>query len=249
MKLVLKNLNVGFGKEKKRLTVLKNISLQIKENEFISIIGPSGCGKTTLLNAIAGLIPYKGIIAIDEKKCIQDTKHPNKKIGFVFQHQNLFPWRTVFQNISYSLELKSLDKDTIKKKVREYIALVGLKGYEKYYPYQLSGGMQQRVGIARTLINEPDIVLMDEPFASLDKEARAEMQQFLLKLWEKHKKTILFVTHDIDEGIFLADRVVVLQKIPSSIKKEILVNIPRPRNAATMQSSAFLKIKQRILVK
>ncbi len=248
MTLTIKNLSVKLGKEKNTRTILKHISLEFKENEFISIVGPSGCGKTTLLNAIAGLVPYTGTISLNGKITLKDGKYSNKKIGYVFQHQNLFPWRTVSQNVAYGLELKNVDKNTIAKKVKKYVSLVGLTPYKDYYPYQLSGGMQQRVAIARTLITNPDIVLMDEPFASLDHDTRSEMQKFLLSLWEKYRKTIIFVTHNIDEGILLADRVVVLKKTPAEIKKEISVNLPRPRHIEAINADAFNELKRKCTI-
>lgn len=243
MKLKIENLGVKFGKE---VCVFENLNLNIKENEFVSIIGSSGCGKTTLLNCIAGFNGnYTGEIVIDNKM-IQGI---SSRVGVVFQDHNLFPWKTVKQNIAFGLEIKKISKKTIDKKVSEFIELFGLQGFEDFYPHQISGGMKQRVGIARALIIDPDVLLMDEPFGALDKLTRVKMQDFLLKIWKKTKKTIIFVTHDIDEGIFLSDRVIVLSKRPSQILGEIKIDLPRPRNQETMLTKKFLEIKKQIFEK
>ncbi len=232
-KLQIKDLGIKLGE----ITIVKDLNLSIKENEFVSIFGPSGCGKTTLLNAIAKFITKTdGEIVLD-----------GRRIGFVFQDHNLFPWKTVAGNIGFGLRMKKIPKKRIQKKVKEYIRLFRLEGFENYYPHQLSGGMQQRVGIARTLITDPDVILMDEPFGALDKQMRQKMQEFLLKILEKKKKTIIFVTHDIDEGIFLSDRVIVLSERPARIVKEVKIDLSRPRTFKMTLSQNFLKIKKKFI--
>jgi ABC-type nitrate/sulfonate/bicarbonate transport system ATPase subunit len=210
------------------LTVVHDLSLSVRDKEFVSILGPSGCGKTTLVRCIAGLItPAYGQIALDGMAV---TK-PSPKMSMVFQGIGLMPWKTVRENVGLGLELlyhrKLTDQD--RERVQALIATVGLSGFEDYYPNQLSGGMQQRVGLARALVRNPELLLMDEPFGALDAQTRAILQDELLRLWNSTGSTVFFITHDLDEAIYLSDRVVVLTRRPSHIKQVIDVPLPRPR--------------------
>lgn len=208
----IKNLEVTYPKNKDgEFCAIRNLNLNIKMNEVVAIVGPSGCGKTTLLKTIAGLNPSKkGIIKLNRLK-----------IGMVFQDFSLFPWLTVENNIAFGLEVKN--KKYIQNKVKKYLDITGLQEFKKSFPKELSGGMKQRVAIARTLITKPDILLMDEPFGSLDQITRKTMQEFLLHLLKREQKTVIFVTHDIEEAILLADRVVVVSSTPMKIIKEYKV--------------------------
>lgn len=236
---VKKEFKVSEGAEV--FVALKDISFQVKDNEFICLLGPSGCGKSTLLKIIAGLISAdSGNVNIDNKIV---TK-PGKDRGMVFQDYALFPWLTVEKNVALGLEIRKESKAEIKKKVAWYIALVDLKGFEKSYPHQLSGGMKQRVAIARVLSMNPKILLMDEPFGALDAFTRMNLQEDLMKLWEKQNFTSLFVTHDIDEAVFLADKIVVMTNSPGRIKTIVPVELSRPRRRT---SKEFVAIRNHVL--
>lgn len=226
------------------LKILGEISLQINKGEIISILGPSGCGKSTLLNIIAGFeMPSKGDIFF---RNIPITK-PSSQIGMVFQSAVLFPWLTVKQNIAYGLKLKKYSKKIIEDTCTKYIHLVGLEGFEKYYPHQLSGGMQQRTALARVLALNPNVLLMDEPFAALDAQSRITMQQLLLSIWSQIKSTIIFVTHDIEEALILADKVYVMSKLPGNIIHELEVPFVRPRTISLIGTPEFSNMKSEIL--
>lgn len=213
---------------------LSDISLHIADNEFVSIVGRSGCGKTTLLNLIAGLIkPSEGDILIDGIT----VQGPGSDRGMVFQDSALFPWLTAIENIEFGPRNQGVDKKTRRNQAQELVELVRLKGFERKYPHELSGGMQQRVAIARALAMDPDILLMDEPFGALDELTRTEMQQELLRIWDARKKTVVFITHSINEALILSDRVVVLSPHPGRLRKEVRVEMPRPRQRT---SSEFL---------
>jgi NitT/TauT family transport system ATP-binding protein len=223
------------------LEVIKNLNLTVGDDEFVSFIGPSGCGKTTILRLIAGLEkPTSGEIYEDDNL----VKGPGPDRGVVFQEFALFPWRTVIKNIEFGLEIKGVPKDKRKEIALEYIDLVNLEGFEDAYPKELSGGMKQRVGIARALANEPDVLLMDEPFGSLDAQTRNIMQRELLRIWQKKSKTVIFVTHSVDEAIYLSDRVFVLTTRPATLKKDFKIDLPRPRDRA---GENFAKIRHEIL--
>lgn len=231
---------VSKGK-KKDLEVLDNINLEINENEFICIVGPSGCGKSTLLRLMAGLekatkgrVLYRG----------NPLSEPIKEIGLVFQNYSLMPWLNVEDNIALGLKFKGVSKNKQKEIVDEYLEIIGLNDFRKSYPHELSGGMQQRVAIARTLANDPDIVLMDEPFGALDAYTRIQLQKELLRIWENHKKTIVFVTHSVDEAIYLADRIVLMSRRRGAIYRDISVDIPRERERSDIK---YAKLNQELL--
>jgi len=227
--------SLEFEKENGESTLaLDNVSLEIKDKEFVCFIGPSGCGKTTLLRTIAGLeFPDSGEITLDGEKITV----PDSKRGMVFQEYSLFPWRTVIQNITFGLQMKGLSKNESLEKGEKYLKLVGLEQFRNSYPYELSGGMRQRVAIARALANEPKVLLMDEPFGALDAQTRNTLQNELLDVWAKDQITIIFVTHSVDEAVFLADKIVVMTARPGKIKKVINVELPRPRDRTSSEAN------------
>ena len=223
---------------------IERIDLQILQNEFVSIVGTSGCGKSTLLNMVGGLDePSAGEIRIDGAS----VRGPGRNRGFVFQSYSLFEWMTVEGNIRFALEKSAIAKSEKAELVRHYIHAVGLAGFETAYPKQLSGGMRQRVAIARALVYKPSILLMDEPFGALDAQTRGMMQELLLKVWEEHKVTVLFVTHDVDEAVFLSDRVIVLASRPGRVKRDIAINLERPRSFELLTDPRFTDYKREIL--
>ncbi len=208
------------------LVALYDVSFSIRKKEFVCLLGPSGCGKTTLIRIIAGLIPSdKGEILVNGAA----VKAPGRDRCMVFQQFGLLPWRTALGNVEFGLEIEGMASAERQKIARRYLELVGLAGFENYYPHQISGGMQQRVGIARALSKEPDILLMDEPFGAVDAQTREQLQEELLKIWAKTDTTVLFVTHSIDESVYLSDRVIVMRSRPGRIKEEVKVDLPRPR--------------------
>jgi len=208
------------------LVALYNISLAIRKNEFVSLLGPSGCGKTTLIRIIAGLLTAdRGEVLVNS----QVVNSPGRDRCMVFQQFGLLPWRTVMSNVEFGLEIDGVPRDERRALAEKYLELVGLKGFENYYPHQISGGMQQRVGIARALSKKPEILLMDEPFGAVDAQTREQLQEELLKIWAQTENTVVFVTHSIDEAIYLSDRVVVMQARPGRIKEEVTIDLPRPR--------------------
>lgn len=227
-----------------RLKVLDGISINIDQGEIIAILGPSGCGKSTLLNIMAGFeMPDQGSVSFQG----QLVQGPSPERGVVFQSAILFPWLTVQENIAYGLTLKKY-RDQEKATVCErLIQLVGLEGFEEYYPHQLSGGMQQRTSLARVLALKPRVLLMDEPFAALDALSRLKMQQLLLSIWEQLQTTIVFVTHDVEEALILADKIYVMSKLPGHIIREIIVPFTRPRPVSLIGNVEFSKIKSDIL--
>ncbi|MDR2665048.1 MAG: ABC transporter ATP-binding protein [Oscillospiraceae bacterium] len=213
---------------------LEDFSLSIKDGEFLAIVGPSGCGKSTLLDILSGLTtPRSGQLRIDGR----EVKGPALDRGFIMQGYALFPWRTVIKNVAYGLEVKRVPRRERDGICRKYIDLVGLSGFEGRYPNELSGGMRQRVAIARSLAYDPQVLLMDEPFAAVDAQTRETLQDELLRIWEKTGKTVVFVTHSIEEAVLLADRVVVMSPCPGSIKAIVPIGLPRPRTAAEMRVS------------
>lgn len=227
-RLSVKNVSRMFTKEEDEAgtEALHNVSFDVEDGEFICILGPSGCGKTTLLRITAGLeTQSSGEIELNG---IPITG-PDPKRGMVFQQYSLFPWRTVMDNITFGLEMQGIKKVDARKQVEKYIELVGLEQFKNSYPHELSGGMQQRAAIARALANEPEILLMDEPFGALDAQTRNILQDELLKIWEQKHVTFLFVTHSVDEAVFLSDRIVVMTSRPGRIKEIVEVDLPRPR--------------------
>lgn len=220
--LLLNNVSKGFN----NFTALENVNFGVADGEFVCILGPSGCGKTTILRLAAGLeSPTKGEIFLDGKKIIG----VNKECGFVFQEYALFPWLTVKGNIEFGPEVKGMPKEECERISNHYIDLVGLRGFEDRYPHELSGGMKQRVGIARAYANNPKLLLMDEPFGALDAQTRNIMQGELLRIWETEHISVVFVTHSVDEAVYLSDRVVVMSARPGKVKEVFDVNLPRPR--------------------
>jgi NitT/TauT family transport system ATP-binding protein len=230
-----------FPKGADQLVALEDINLEVMDGEFVCILGPSGCGKTTLLRIIAGLEQKtSGSMALKGK----EITGPGPDRGMVFQEFALFPWRTVRRNIEFGLEVKGVPAAKQRESSQKYIDLVGLKGFEDSHPNQLSGGMKQRVGIARALANEPAILLMDEPFGALDAQTRNQMQKELLRIWSETRKTIIFITHSVDEAVFLSDRVVVLTSRPGRVKTVHRIELPRPRDRA---SQDFINLRKTIL--
>lgn len=228
------NIRRNNSQEKKEFTAIQNVNLVVNKGEFIAIVGPSGCGKSTLLDVIAGLAqPNSGEIYIDNKK----ITGPALDRGIVMQGYALFPWRTVRHNVEFGLEIKGVPKNQRRDISTKYIHLVGLQGFEDRYPYELSGGMKQRVAIARALAYDPEVLLMDEPFAAVDAQTREVLQDELLRIWEETHKTIIFVTHSIEEAVFLADKVAVMSANPGTIKVMVETKLPRPRRIGDVRSS------------
>jgi NitT/TauT family transport system ATP-binding protein len=226
-----------------RMRALDGVELKIMDGEFVSIVGPSGCGKTTFLSVVAGLIRASaGRVLVDGRAV---TK-PGPDRAVVFQDASLLPWRTVLGNVRYGLECLNIGAREAKARAAHFIEMVGLSGFEDHYPYELSGGMQQRVNLARALVVDPKILLMDEPFASLDAQTREVMQEELLQIWVKARKTVLFVTHQIDEAIYLSDRVVVFSGRPGKVKASIPVPIERPRRLAVKREPRFHAVEDTI---
>ncbi|MEG0250721.1 MAG: ABC transporter ATP-binding protein [Peptostreptococcus sp.] len=242
--LKIEDINLGYANGKNYKKVLEDISFDIKKGEIVSIIGPSGCGKSTLLGAIGGINnSYEGSILFKGQK----ITGPSSNRGYIFQEAALFDWLTVEENIGYGLKLKKTPKNEIKKFTDEYIREIDLKGYESYYPSKLSGGMKQRVSLARSLIMHPEILLMDEPFSALDYQTRIEMQGLTLRLWEHYKPSIIFVTHDIEEAILLSDKVIVMSKNPGKIIEVLDIKFKRPRKIDLISDAEFVDIKKKLL--
>lgn len=229
-----------FGTPEGDYEVVHDFNLQAKENEFLVLFGPGQCGKTTLINLIAGFEPASsGTIKVSGKV----VDKPDTSRGVVFQSTALFPWMTTMGNVEYGPRMAGVEKKERQKRAQRYIDLVGLQGFEKSFPVQLSGGMKQRVGIARAYCNEPQVMLMDEPFGALDAQTRYLMQEELQRIWEAEKRTVIFVTNNIEEALYLADRILVLTNCPATVKKEYIIDLPRPRN---LVSPEFLKLRKTI---
>ena len=242
-KLKIDNVVKEYNGNKGKTIALNGVSLDIKENEFICVVGPSGCGKSTLLNIIAGLLePTSGAVYLDGEK-IEGT---GVERGVVFQGYALFPWRTVLKNVMFGLEMKRVPKAQAEEIAKKYIKAVGLEGFEHAYPKELSGGMRQRVAIARAYAADPEVLLLDEPFGALDAQTRVQLQSELLNTWEHEKKTCFFITHDVDEAIILAQRVIIMSARPGRIKKIVDIDIPYPRTQATKTDPRFLELKTEI---
>jgi NitT/TauT family transport system ATP-binding protein len=239
----VENIRLEFGTKRHHVVALDNVSLSVPDKQFAVIVGPSGCGKSSLLDIIAGLRPA------NSGRCLVDGKSvtkPGRQRGMVFQNYSLFPWLTVQKNVEFGLKLRNVPPNERSETAKFYIDAVGLAGFENSYASQLSGGMKQRVAIARAMANDPEVLLMDEPFGALDSQTRTVMQQLLLKVWEKDSKTVLFVTHDIEEALFLGDIIYVMSARPGRFVDKITVPLPRPRRYELFSTPEFLKLKGRI---
>lgn len=238
--ITLENITKSFNHEGQDQVVLQDINLNVNKGEFLCIVGPSGCGKTTLLRMIAGLdFPTSGRILEEDI----EISGPSIERGYVFQQYSLFPWLNVLENVTFGLELKGMKEDERLQIAREYLKMVGLSRAETSYPRELSGGMKQRVAIARSLVNDPHVLLMDEPFSALDVQTRHKLQEELVRIWKEEQKTIIFVTHNVDEAVFLADRVVVLSRNQGKVVKSFQIKLERLRDRS---SSQFLELKKEI---
>ena len=241
--LEVKNLDKVFKSAKGETTALKNINFKTHRREFVSVIGPSGCGKSTLVRILAGLESHtRGEVLIDGKP----VSGPGRDRGMVFQGYTLFPWLTVKKNIMFGLEMNNASREEASREVDVWLELVGLTKFANAYPHEISGGMKQRVAIARALVNQPRILLMDEPFGALDAQTRAKMQAYLLEVWRNVDITIVFITHDLDEAVFLSDRILVLKAHPGELQELIEVPVPRPRSAMQFNSPEFIATKARL---
>ena len=242
--VLVDNVIKTFKTNNKKKIILSNVNFKISKGEFTCILGPSGCGKSTLLDLLAGFTkPDEGLISVSGEV----VRRPGPERGFVFQKNSLIPWQTLEQNVGYGLKLLKINSKNIEDKVTQYLKLVGLEKYRKAYPNQLSGGMQQRGSIIRALITNPKIILMDEPFGAVDAQTRSLLQEMLLKIWREFETTVVFVTHDVDEAILLADRVIIMGVNPGHIREIIPINIPRPRSLDSSFLEEFQKVKIKIL--
>jgi NitT/TauT family transport system ATP-binding protein len=242
-KLELRNVSMVYSQRGKPFAAVRDVSLQVEAGQFISIVGASGCGKTTLLRIVDGLItPTRGQVWVDGRA----VNRPGPDRGFVFQQDALFPWRTLLDNVIFGLEIQGRARKESRARAAGLLRLVGLDGFEHHFPHELSGGMRQRANLARALTIDPDVLLMDEPFASLDAQTREIMQSELLRIWRSNRKTVLFVTHQIDEAVYLADRVVVMTSRPGQLKAVLDIDIPRPRDLSVKRTPAFLELVDEI---
>ncbi len=233
----------GAAKRYDTLVVFRDIDLEIGQREILALVGPSGCGKTTLLRCIDGLIPLSaGEVAIDGAP----VREPRPGVAMVFQHFGLFPWKTIYDNVAYGLKLAGASRREIAEKVPRFVNLVGLGGFEAAYPYQVSGGMQQRCGLARALATEPSVMLMDEPFAAVDAQTREILQFELLRIWDMRPMAMVFVTHSIEEAVLMGDRVAVLKGRPSTVFETIDVDLPRPRDRHTLGLARFSELREHV---
>ena len=238
--IVCQDLSKSFTTARGTVDVIQKIDLTVRENELLVLFGPGQCGKSTLINCMSGLERVSaGSVTVNGKTVMR----PGPDRGVVYQRTALFPWLTVMGNVEYGPKMRGVPKNERRERAQHYIELVGLKGFESSFPNQLSGGMQQRVGIARAYCNEPDVLFMDEPFGHLDAQTRYLMQEDLMKIWEKEKRTIVFVTNNIEEALYLADRIVVLTNCPTTIKKEYEIGLPRPRDYVDPE---FLRLREEI---
>ena len=244
MKLEVKDLTKIYKGTNGDVTAIDHVNLSVEESEFVMIVGPSGCGKTTLINMIGGLdSATSGTVVLDGN----EVTGPGPDRGMVFQGYSLFPWLIVKKNVEFGLKMRKVPKEERSKKADEYIKLVGLEGFENALPKQLSGGMKQRVAIARTLANEPQMLLMDEPFGALDAQTRVVMQELLSKISRETKTTILFITHDIDEAVLLGDRIYVMSRRPGTIRDVLTVDLPKERNHDCFVLPQFVETKKKIM--
>ncbi|MCW7540192.1 ABC transporter ATP-binding protein [Aquabacterium sp. A7-Y] len=243
-RIEIERLSIELGRGRETFAALQDVSFQVEPGEFVCLLGPSGCGKSTLLGALAGhLAPSRGSIRVDG----QPVTGPHPERGLVFQQHTLFPWQRVVDNVAFGLKMKGVARSRRREEARALLDSVGLSGFERRYPSQLSGGMQQRVEIARVLINRPRVLLMDEPFGALDALTRVKMQQLLLDVWSRIRTTVVFITHDIDEALFLADRLLVMSGRPGRIVEDLRLPFPRPRHADLLTTPEFIALKRRCL--
>jgi NitT/TauT family transport system ATP-binding protein len=239
----VRNLSMTFGSAQQRVQAIADVSIHVAPGEFVSIIGPSGCGKSTLLNVVAGFTQASEGDALLDGKAITG---PGSDRGVVFQQYSLFPWMSVRKNVEFGLKMQGVAQNKRETTARTLLGLAGLLAFENHYPDQLSGGMKQRVGIVRALATSPQVMLMDEPFGALDSQTRVVMQQILTNMWQRMRLSVLFITHDIEEAIFLSDRVYVMTARPGRIKAEIEIPLPRPRTAEMMSSVAFTQVLHKL---
>jgi NitT/TauT family transport system ATP-binding protein len=246
VKLEIDHLSKRYWTERNASSVLalSDVSISVPDGEFMALVGPSGCGKTSLLNIVAGLLPYEeGSVRIDGKR----VAGPGVDRSVVFQNSSLLPWRTIAGNVRYGMEMqRRFDEATMRERTDYFIKLVGLSGFDRHYPSELSGGMQQRVNLARALASDPMVLLMDEPFAALDAQTREFMQSELLKIWAKARKTVLFITHQINEAVYLADRVAVMSARPGRVKQVFRIPFERPRTLHLKREPRFLEVEDAI---
>lgn len=243
-KIEVVDLYVEFGNNSERIVAIEDLSFEVNPGEFVCLLGTSGCGKSTILNALAGFVrPSSGKVLLDGN----EVEMPGPDRGMVFQNHALFPWFNALDNVAFGLKMNGSSRSERLQVAQHYLELVGLSGFETKYPAELSGGMAQRVGIARMLAVDPTVLLMDEPFGSLDAQTRMLMQELLLKIWENTNKAVIFVTHDVDEAVLLADRIIVLTARPGRVKQEIVVDLERPRKYEDVISPWFMKIKEKAL--
>jgi NitT/TauT family transport system ATP-binding protein len=240
----MRGIEIHFGDGKTAVRAVSQLDLDVAPGEFVSVLGPSGCGKSTLIGAVAGFTPISaGALFVDGRS----VQAPGPDRGVVFQHHTLFPWKTVLRNVEFGLKMRGAAPAERGAAARDILETVGLGDFLHHYPWQLSGGMQQRVSLARVLVNRPRVTLMDEPFCALDAQTRLQMQELLLALWHEYHITVMFVTHDVDEAIFLSDRIVVLSERPGRVKAELEVELPRPRTRELLTSPEFMQLKRRAL--
>ncbi|ADY55157.1 Taurine-transporting ATPase [Syntrophobotulus glycolicus DSM 8271] len=242
-KIVVDNLRKAYGSKEKQTTAIDNVSIEILDNEFVSIVGPSGCGKSTLLRILAGLDEATGGTATVDDTLID---RPGADRGMVFQSYTLFPWLTVEENIQFGLKIKGIPKKQANEIVDRYLDIIKLKPFRKSYPKELSGGMKQRVAIARALANSPKVLLMDEPFGALDSQTKSEMQLLMRQIWQVEKPTVVFITHDIEEAVFLSTRIYVMSGRPSGIKANIPIYLPYRRSISLKETMEFMGYRHKL---
>jgi ABC-type nitrate/sulfonate/bicarbonate transport system ATPase subunit len=247
MMLELVNVWKRFGEAQSQTVAVSNVNLKIARSEFVTLVGPSGCGKSTLFNMIAGLLPPDDDGSLLFAGAPQRDGQLLGKVSFMPQRDLLFPWRSVLDNAILALEVEGVPRKEARDRARAMLPEFGLTGFADHYPHQLSGGMRQRVALMRTFLFERDLLLLDEPFGALDALTRSRMQHWLLDIWARHRRTVLFITHDIDEAIVLGDRVLVMTARPGTVKSETVIDMPRPRDPSIVTSPEFIRIKQRLL--
>lgn len=242
--ILFKDVSITFGEGQQGHRAVDTTNLTINSGEFVCILGPSGCGKSTLLNAVAGYVkPTTGQVLVDDV----EVDKPGPDRGMVFQQYSLLPWKTVYENVSFGPKMAGIGRRQVSETTNTFLGMVGLLKFAKRYPAELSGGMQQRVGIARALANYPSVLLMDEPFGALDAQTRLTMQESLLDIWRNFGTTVVFVTHDVDEAVFLADRVLIMSAAPGRIVKELTIDLPRPRNVDMATDARYISARKSCL--